>query len=131
MATLANTGMANQMAFGQHGSAYCNTQTGEVVPPKGKVIVAVQFLVDTTLTDLIAEDPSQYINTAEAAHNESASSETQVEGSGGLAVPTTAVFPEGMTIYGRWTKIEQADATNTAGGYIVYFGPARNYSVTS
>ena len=67
MATLANTGMANQMAFGQHGSAYCNTQTGEVIPPKGKVIAAVQFLVDTTLTDLIAEDPSQYINTAEAA----------------------------------------------------------------
>ena len=131
MATLANTGVSNQMAFGQHGSAYCNTQTGEIFPPLGKVIVAVQFLVDTTLTDLIAEDASQYFNTASAAHNESSGSETPAEGSGGLALPTTAVFPKGLTIYGRWTKIEQADSTNTAGGYIVYFGPAKSPVSTS
>tara|TARA_B110001452_G_C14841571_1_gene293945 strand:+ start:111 stop:485 length:375 start_codon:yes stop_codon:yes gene_type:complete len=123
MATLANQGMASQMSFGQHGSAYCNTAAGEIVPPTGKVIVAVQFLVNTKLTDLIAEDPDQYINTASAAHSSSAESETAQEGSGGLAIPNTAVFPAGLTIYGRWIKIEQEDVDNTAGGYIVYFGP--------
>jgi|TARA_R110000822_G_scaffold34364_1_gene97766 hypothetical protein len=123
MATLANQGVASQMSFGQHGSAYCNTDAGEIVPPTGKVIVAVQFLVATTLTDLIAEDPDQYVNTASAAHNSAAGSETAQEGSGGLALPTTAVFPAGLSIYGRWIKIEQADSDNTAGGYIVYFGP--------
>ena len=123
MATLANQGVASQMSFGHHGSAYCNTDAGEIVPPTGKVIVAVQFLVDTTLTDLVSDDPDQYFNTASAAHSESGGAETAQEGSGGLALPTTAVFPKGITIYGRWIKIEQADANNTAGGYIVYFGP--------
>ena len=127
MATLANQGVANQMSFGQHGCAHTDSAT-EVVPPKGKVIVAVQFLVDTTLTDLVAEDPSQYFNTAEAAHNESASAETQTEGSGGIAV-SGIKFPKGLTIYGRWTSVTpEADAD---GGIICYFGPANTPFVTA
>lgn len=113
MASITNQGVASQAAFGQLGSAYCNTQAGTVSAPTGKVIVAVQFLVDTTLSALVAEDSANTFNTAAAAHTSE----------GGLAVPSTAVFPKGMTIYGRWTSISQADANNTAGGYIVYFAP--------
>lgn len=123
MASITNQGVASQAAFGQLGSAYCNTQAGVVIPPTGKVIVAVQFLVDTKLSALVAEDSANTFNTADGSHNLGGGSETASEGSGGLAVPASAVFPKGMTIYGRWTSISQADADNTDGGYIVYFAP--------
>ena len=123
MASITNQGVASQAAFGQLGSAYCNTQAGTIKPPTGKVIVAVQFLVDTTLSALVAEDPANTLNTAEGSHNLGGGSETASEGSGGLTLPSSAVFPKGMTIYGRWTSISQNDSDNTSGGYIVYFAP--------
>ena len=124
MATLANTGMANQMAFGQHGSAYCNTQTGEVIPPKGKVIVAVQFLEDTALEahgGLVAEQDSgnglEFISTedadgnAQTAHDIAHSgSPTAVSGAGGLVVDNSNTIPAGTIIYGRFTRIEATTA---------------------
>lgn len=123
MADITNNGVANQVAFGQYGSAYCNTETGAIKPPTGMVIVAVQFLVDTKLDTLTSAEPDNIMSVAHAAHSLGGGSETTSEGSGGLAIPATAVFPKGMTIYGRWSEISQDDATNTAGGYIVYFGP--------
>ena len=122
MAKLTNQSEFNNVAFGQLGSAYCNTQAGVIKPPTGMVIVAIQFLVDTKLSELVSAEPDNIANVAVAAHNLSGGSETAVEGSGGLAIPNTAVFPKGLTIYGRWTSISQADANNTAGGYLVYFG---------
>ena len=51
------------------GSALLQTAAGTVTAPEGKVIVAIQILVaDTLLDSLIAEDPTLYINTAQAAH---------------------------------------------------------------
>ena len=120
MATLANTGTANQMAFGQHGCAHTDAATA-ITPPKGKVIVAITFLADNTPTGLIAEDASQYFNTAEAAHNETATAETQTEGSGGIAL-SSIKFPKGLTIYGRWTSV--TPEADDDGGIICYFGPA-------
>ena len=120
MATLANQGVASQASFGQLGCAHTDSATA-ITPPKGKVIVAITFLADNVLTGLIAEDPSQYFNTAEAAHNETATAETQVEGSGGIAINGVS-FPKGLTIYGRWTSVSlQADSTH---GVICYYGPA-------
>ena len=127
MATLANQGVAHQMSFGQHGCAHTDSATA-ITPPKGKVIVAITFLADNTPTGLVAEDPSQYFNTAEAAHNETAAAETQVEGSGGITL-SGCIFPEGLTIYGRWTSV--TPEADTDGGIICYFGPAKSYSVTS
>ena len=118
MATLANQGMASQMSFGHHGSAYIDTQT-VLTPPSGKVIVAITFLAACTPVALVAEDPSQYFNSVEAAHNETITEETAQEGSGGLILATTTQeFPTGLTIYGRWTSF-----TPSAHGCIVYFGP--------
>jgi len=116
MATLANQGMSNQMAFGQHGSAYIDTAT-TLTPPTGKVIVAITFLDNNTPTGLVAEDPKTTFNTAEASHNESTA--TSVEGTGGLVLASQA-FPKGLTIYGRWTSF-----TPSASGCIVYFGPSK------
>lgn len=121
MATLANQGMSNQMAFGQHGSAFITT-TGTVTPPLGKVIVAITFLAANTPTALVAEDPDTIINTVRASHNES--SATATEGTGGEAV--SGAFPAGLTIFGRWTSF-----TPSAAGCIVYFGPAKSPVSTS
>ena len=51
------------------GSALLQTNSQTVTAPEGKVIVAIQVLAaDTLLDSLIAEDPTLYINTAQAAH---------------------------------------------------------------
>tara|TARA_R110002072_G_scaffold132830_1_gene273118 strand:+ start:326 stop:886 length:561 start_codon:yes stop_codon:yes gene_type:complete len=60
------------MNFGQQeylGSALLQTNSRTLTAPEGKVIVAIQVLVaDTLLDSLIAEDPTLYINTAQASH---------------------------------------------------------------
>jgi len=116
MATLANQGVASQMSFGHHGSAYIDTAS-VLTPPSGKVIVAITFLAENTPTALVSDDPSQYFNSVEPAHNESVTAETAQEGSGGLQM-TGQAFPVGLTIYGRRTSF-----TPSAAGCIVYFGP--------
>jgi hypothetical protein len=108
--------------FGQLGSGFVNT-TGAFTPPTGKVIVAIQFLADTELSDLVA-DTSQ-IDAAPAAGNTGFFSHTApnvvVHGSGADATDGVTIFPRGLTIYGRWTSVtlETADAD---GGFICYFG---------
>ena len=72
MATLANQGEASQTAFGQHGSAFIDALGSMIVPPAGKSIVAIQFLGDTLLDILVAEDSEQFINITGSAHNTNA-----------------------------------------------------------
>jgi|TARA_R100000482_G_C5079039_1_gene125123 hypothetical protein len=61
-------------SFGQLGSAHTDAAS-QVRPPKGMVIVAIQFLADNVLSELTAEVPTQlsgtseYIGTAVAAHD--------------------------------------------------------------
>ena len=51
------------------GSALSQTAAQTITAPEGKVIVAIQFLIkDQTLSSLVAEDPTLYTNTAQAAH---------------------------------------------------------------
>ena len=122
MAKLTNQSEFNNVAFGQLGSAYQNQQSDKIQPPTGMVIVAIQFLKDTTLNDLVSAEPDNLISRAHAANSLSVNSPTAVEGAGGIAIPNTAVFPKGMTIYGRWTEVSMQSSDDTAGGYIVYFG---------
>ena len=42
-------------------------------------------------------------------------------GYGGVVVDSSQVFPKGLTIYGRWVKVEMNAAASTA-GIICYFG---------
>jgi len=117
--------------FGQLGSVFNNTVSA-ITPPTDKVFVAITFLTDTTLdttNGLVADNQTgttlataraglEYIGDTTAAHNLTVGSETVFSGGGGKAVLTTTVFPKGVTIYGRWTKI----TTVTSGTYIAYIG---------
>jgi hypothetical protein len=117
--------------FGQMGSVFNNTVSA-ITPPTNKVFVAVTFLVDTTLnttaglaadnntgtTTATAGPGLEYIGSDTAAHDLTVGSETVFSGGGGKAVVTATVFPKGITIYGRWTKL----TTITSGQYIAYIG---------
>ena len=101
-------------AVGQLGSGFVD-DGGAFTPPTGKVIVAIQFLADTTLTALVA-DTAQGNDVAFFSHS------AVVTGNGTNAEETDSsqIFPKGLTIYGRWTAVTAtADAD---GGIICYFG---------
>jgi len=101
--------------FGQMGSGFTD-ENSAVTPPTGKVIVAMTFLEDTTLSALVA-DTAQGNDAAYFSHT------TAVNGNGGGAAETDAatIFPKGLTIYGRWTSFTPS-AASTTGGVIFYFG---------
>lgn len=117
--------------FGQMGSVFNNTVSA-ITPPTNKVFVAITFLTDTTLNTtagLVADNNTgatlatagpglEYAGSTTAAHDLTVGSETVFSGGGGKAVVTATVFPKGVTIYGRWTKL----TTVTSGQYIAYIG---------
>ena len=110
--------------FGQLGSVF-NDGTAAITPPTNKVFVAITMLADTTFDSsggLKADNDSagaglEYIGTEAAAHDLSVASETTSSGGGGLQVDVSNSFPEGITIYGRWTEIDLA-----SGMIIAYIG---------
>jgi len=63
-----------------------------------KKVIAIQFLEDTTFTTLTPQD-SSYIGTASG---------------NGDAIDTSNTFPQGMTIFGRWTGFRLATGTIVA-----------------
>ena len=110
---------AGNLGFGQVGSIFLDA-SGASSPPTGTVFIAITFLEDTTLDSsggLVAEDEDQYANTEAAAHNESDGAETTTQGSGGLQIDVSNTFPQGATIFGRWTEIDI-----TSGMLIAYIG---------
>ena len=105
--------------LGQAGSVFLDA-SGASSPPTGKAFIAITFLADTVLDasgGLVAENQNQYANTEAAAHNESDGSETTIQGSGGLQIDASNTFPQGVSIYGRWTEIDI-----TSGMLIAYIG---------
>ena len=110
--------------FGQMGSGLLTTAATSIFAPRGKVIVAITMLEDTVFDasgGLIADIPVAgndiYIGTDQPAHDLAAGAETTDEGTGGKVVDSV-VFPKGITIYGRWTKI----TNNAATPIIAYIG---------
>ena len=59
MAKLTNPGSANNAAFGQYGCVYVHDKTGPAVAPNGMVFCALQFLDNTELEGLVAENGDQ------------------------------------------------------------------------
>ena len=120
--------------FGQLGSAYTTASSDAIVPPTGKVFIAITMLDDTvfesseglvaervvvpgaTTSDLPTRTGDIYIGTEEPAHDLAATSETTTEGSGGKVVDSVS-FPLGVTIYGRWNKIDVL-----SGSIVAYIG---------
>ena len=125
MSRLSKQTNTNKASFGQYGSMHSAASTA-IVAPAGRVIVAITFLADTTVDALVAEDPNNCINTASASQgryqdNDASDPTANVDGTGGTTVAAgTCVFPEGLTIYGRWLNID-IDADSTA-GVICYIG---------
>ncbi len=107
--------------FGQLGSGFCDT-TGAFTPPTGKVIVAIQFLADTTLSGLVA-DTSAYTKSDGSEGDAFFSHTAAVDANGGGADATdsSTIFPKGVTIFGRWTSVTLSGA-DADGGIICYFG---------
>jgi hypothetical protein len=108
-------------AFGQLGSGFCDS-VGAFTPPSGKVIVAIQFLAQTTLSALVA-DTSGY-TAADGSEGEAYFSHTTAvtaNGGGADATDSSQKFPKGLTIYGRWTSVTLSGA-DADGGIICYFG---------
>ena len=86
-----------------------------VVPVEGSVVVAITCLADTVFDVLTAEDPTTCFNLSAASTG---------AGAGAGQIDTSNIFPQGITIYGRWTHVGiTADA---AGGVICYLGPAKS-----
>ena len=108
--------------FGQLGSAF-NDGLVAITPPTGKVFVAITMIADTTFENtngLVADNDAagsglEYINSGGAAHD--AGSATTSSGTGGKTVLVGTTFPEGVTIYGRWTSIKP-----DSGVIIAYIG---------
>ena len=102
-------------SFGQLGSGYLD-QNRVFNPPTGKVIVGIQFLQDTELANLVAD-------TTQGNDAAFFSFEAVSDGNGSNAdeLENTALFPAGMTIYGRWTRV-QLKVAQANGGIICYFG---------
>ena len=106
-------------SLGQSGSMFIDT-TGAIAPPDGMVFVAITMVEDCNFNStngLVAEDENKWFNSDAAAHNESAASETSLQGSGGVELDDGNVFPAGMTIYGRYIDIKLA-----GGSCIAYLG---------
>jgi hypothetical protein len=95
--------------FGQMGSGFVD-DTGAFTPPTGKVIVAVQFISDSTITTLTAvnDGDEAYFGTGTQTANNGANSE---------AIDSGNTFPAGVTVFGRYSAL-----TLATGSAIVYFG---------
>lgn len=120
MANLSNPATANQVAFGQLGAVYTTASSDAIKPPTGKVFVAITMLSNVTFDStggLLSETATKYFNTADSAGDLDAGSETSEEGSGGLRVTNSVTFPQGITVYGRWTEIDV-----DSGACIAYIG---------
>ena len=82
----------NNIALGQSGSAFLDTD-GTTFTPSNGVVVAITMVTDCGFDTLTAEGGTgTYINTAGA-------------GVGGDTLVAADTFPAGMTIYGRWTSV--------------------------
>ena len=88
---------SNNVALGQAGCLF-EDGTDAIT---GKKIIGIQFLEDVTFTTLTPES-SDYIGTASG---------------NGDAVDSSNTFPQGVTIFGRWTGF-----TLASGSVVAYLG---------
>jgi hypothetical protein len=93
--------------FGQNGSIFTD-HTDQVVPPNDRKIIAIQFLADTTLSELspTPENPSSDGTTGICVGNASGevgaggtSTPNGTGASGGKIIDSSNVFPKGLTIF--------------------------------
>ena len=92
---------AQNKSLGQSGSILIDQSSTDqdVTCAAGNgVFVAIQFIEDSTFGTLTPETAQLYPSSA------SAPTSTTIDGNGG-ATATAVTFPQGMTIFGRWTTL--------------------------
>tara|TARA_R100001510_G_C7521354_1_gene116717 strand:+ start:29 stop:394 length:366 start_codon:yes stop_codon:yes gene_type:complete len=109
--------------FGQLGSAHMHNDNGETLsPPDGMVIVAITMLSNTKFDVLTPDTANSVVYSGTESNDVYFGIGTTANESGNSEqVDNAIIFPEGMTIYGRWTAVSLNDA-DTDGGIICYFG---------
>ena len=124
--------------FGQMGSGHLKTRATDLVPPHGRVIVAITMLEDVKFDQLVADDTyaSTKVDTAGMLGDGVAfigtQSQTRANGldqsdstAESESITNTVEFPGGLTIYGRWNRVSLHDGSSDyTDGIIVYYGPA-------
>tara|TARA_R100000278_G_C5456436_1_gene159288 strand:- start:766 stop:1161 length:396 start_codon:yes stop_codon:yes gene_type:complete len=119
--------------FGQMGSGHIKAAASDLVPPHGRVIIAITMLDAIKFDQLVADTSfaSSKVDTAGVLGDGVAyfgtGGQTRANGldqsdssAESVAVGTAVEFPKGLTIYGRWTRVSlQADSTH---GIICYYG---------
>ena len=131
MAYLDNT---VEYGFGQMGSGHIKAVASDLKPPKDRVIVAIQCLEDVKFSTLEADQggASSKVDTAgslgEGINFIATDAVTRANGldqsddsAESVVVANTVVFPKGLTIYGRWTRVSLQGSDYTH-GVIVYYG---------
>ena len=100
------------LAMGQQGSIHV-AGTDAVTAPSGKVFIAIQFL-ETTVFDSAATGLAPPSHQSQLFPSSNGAS-TDIDDSG--AVVDGEAFPQGITIYGKWSGFELA-----SGRVIAYLG---------
>ena len=121
--------MSNDIPLGQLGSGFVDTNNVTLVPPSGKVIIAITFVDDASLdvltpevsTDATFKGPKVLATKVAEINYVGVPAQTAANGASSQPVDSTQVFPKGMTIYGRWTALSM-ETTVTTGGCIAYYG---------
>ena len=99
---------ADNIGMGQGGSVFLK---GASFTPTNGVVVAITMLEETTFATLTPEFEDRYIKAGGTGY----------EGGGDtLATDQTDTFPQGMTIFGRWTTVD-VDSTDSS-KVICYIG---------
>ena len=90
---------AQNLSIGQAGSILVTGTTAVTCGAGTGVFVAIQFIEDTVFGTLTSEVSQVY--------PASDGTSTSIDANAGSAA-TAVTFPQGMTIFGRWTKINLA-----------------------
>ena len=100
---------AQNVALGQGGSILIDQSTTDqdAVCLNG-IFIAIQFIEDTVFGTLTGETSQLFVSSGQTS--------TTIDANAGAAA-TTVTFPQGMTIFGRWTTINLA-----SGSCIAYVG---------
>ena len=84
---------AQNATMGQAGSVFLDSTTKDFQPTKG-VVVAITMVTDCKFNQLTAETGTQCFDKDGSGHE-----------SLGNSVSNLDVFPAGLTVYGRWTRV--------------------------
>ena len=103
---------AQNLAMGQSGSIFVTGTTAVTCGAGTGVFVAIQFIEDT----VFASGSGGLIAETEQLFPDDTGTGTLIDSNGGAAIDGET-FPQGMTIFGRWTGFQLA-----SGACIAYVG---------